>query len=543
MQTYHCLIFSISALFVGTPHLFANQDTDDLKTVAEQSNYRETARSTTVVKFLERVAKRGKHLHKFTFGRTHKGQPMVGAIVASPPVTSPNQLKNDKRLVVLVIGNIHSGECCGQEALMRMLRELLQRPNHPWMRELVLLIVPNYNADRNDARAKDNRPGQVGPVAGMGRRTNAQGFDLNRDYVKLESPEARALISLMNQWDPACFIDCHTTNGSWHRYQLTYDVQHNPATDSSVRKWMREMMMPTVTRNLLKKKIDTFYYGNFDRKITRWTPYGHQPRYGLDYFGLRGRLAILSEAYAYITFRERIEATHGFVTECLNTLTKNAKTVRDKLQAARRRVIQAGQNPKENDMVPIRATIDRFPKKYTVKGYDPPWQPRIARKDIVPGVRPLPPGKPKDYRVEFYGKFVAVRSVRRPYAYLIPAKLEKVVAKLQQHGIALEKLTKDVKLEAEVYTWKAFRQTQRPFQNHKLAKAAVTSRKVRRKILAGTFVVRTAQPLGTLSVYLIEPESDDGLVTWNYFDDSAKIGQEFPVLRVLRKVAMPTRKE
>ncbi|MGF1580165.1 MAG: M14 family metallopeptidase [Gemmataceae bacterium] len=543
MKSSLCFLLPVLFALLGSAPLTAQQDSvdDELITVAEQSNYRETARSATVVRFLDRVSQRAKHIHKFTFGKTHKGQPMVGAVIASPPVTSPKQLKNDKRLVVLVIGNIHSGECCGQEALMRMLRELLGRPDHLWMRELVLLFVPNYNADGNDVRAKDNRPGQVGPVGGMGRRANAQGFDLNRDYVKLESPEARALITLMNQWDPACFIDCHTTNGSWHRYALTYDVPHNPAADIELRKWMRGTMMPAVTRNLLKNNIDTFYYGNFDRKMSRWTTYGHEPRYGLDYFGLRGRLSILSEAYSYITFQERIEATHGLVTECLNILAKNAKTVRTKLRAARRRVIAAGENPQPNDLVPIRAAIARFPNKYIVKGFDPPWQPRILRKDIVPGVRPTPPGKPKDYRVDFYGKFEAVRSVRRPYAYLVPKNLKTIVAKLRQHGIQIEKLKEGTRLTVEVYEWQAFRRAKMAFQNHRIAKAAVTSHKDRRKIPAGTFVVRTAQPLGTLLVYLLEPESDDGLVTWNYFDAYAKIGEEFPILRVRNKVPLSTR--
>lgn len=506
----------------------------DLLTVAELTNYRATAHSAVVTKFIDRVAKQGTHISAFKFGKTHKGQDMVGAVVAWPHITTPEQLKNDKRLVVLVIGNIHSGECCGQEALMRMMRELLLDRDHPWLKDLVLLVVPNYNADANDMRAKNNRPGQIGPVDGMGQRENAQGFDLNRDYMKLESPEARALIGLMNRWNPACFIDCHTTNGSWHRYQLTYDAPHNPAVDDAILALQRDKMMPTITKQLLKKNVDTFYYGNFDKKMTKWITYGHEPRYGLDYYGLRGRLGILSEAYSYITFQERIEATHAFVSACLDYLAKHRPEISKTLQSVEKRA----RNFNKQD-ISIAAKLDQYPGKSILKGYDPPWQPRVADKDIVPGVRPTPPGQPKDYPVDFFGKFTPTKTVTRPFAYVIPKKLAKIVAKLRQHGVIVEELKEEIALPAEIYRCTSFKQSPRPFQNHRMARATVEKRQERRTLAKGSYVVRTTQPLCQLIVYLLEPESDDGLVTWNYFDDDLIEGQDFPVIRLPDVVSLP----
>ena len=139
---------------------------------------------------------------------------------------------------------------------------------------MVLIFAPNYNADANDRIGKGNRPGQIGPENGMGRRENAQNLDLNRDFVKIESPEARSLVGLIDKVNPHLFIDCHTTNGSKHRYQLTYDVPHNPAVADPIRSYLRNQVMPTVTSKLAEQGTDTFYYGNFDSEHTKWTTFG-----------------------------------------------------------------------------------------------------------------------------------------------------------------------------------------------------------------------------------------------------------------------------
>jgi hypothetical protein len=196
----------------------------------------------------------------------------------------------------MLLGNIHSGECDGKEALLMLARELALTSNHPWLKQAVLVVVPNYNADGNDQVSVNNRPGQVGPVRGMGRRETSRGFDLNRDFVKLETAEGRALVRLIDQWNPHVFIDCHTTNGSVHRYPLTYDIPHNPAVAAPLREFLREEFVPEVTERMRTAGFETFYYGNFARQQTRWESFGFEPRYSTEYVGLRGRIGILSES-------------------------------------------------------------------------------------------------------------------------------------------------------------------------------------------------------------------------------------------------------
>ncbi len=503
-----------------------------LLTVAEKSEYRATSRSADVVRYIDRLAEAAGHVQRYDAGHTVEGRPIVSAIVAQPAIASPKSLGHDSRRVVLLLGNIHSGECAGKEALLMLIRELARRPDHPWLKNLILVFVPNYNADGNDRMAKTNRPGQVGPEAGMGQRANAQDLDLNREYVKLESPECRALVKLFNQWDPDLFIDTHTTNGSRHRYQLTYDIPKNPAAPEAIRRFMRDEMMPEITGRLRRQKLETFYYGNFNDEHTRWTTYGDTPRYGTEYYGMRGRLSILSEAYAYITYRQRIEATRAFVSECLNYTSKHSDQIGELLERVDKRATNGGRKPASGDMVPLSATIAPFEKKFRALGYE--LEPGKSRHEQASTT-------PKDYQVDFYGRFLADRQVQRPFAYLLPADAARVVDRLLMHGIELRRITEEVELDVERYRVDKVSRAERPFQGHRTTRLEVSIEEAAMKMEAGSYLVPTGQPLGNLIVYLLEPTSEDGLVTWNFFDEGLSKGRPYPVLRMPGPVSLSTK--
>ena len=253
--------------------------------------------------------------------------------------------------------------------------------------------------------------------------------------MKLDSTECRALMELINHWDPHVFIDMHTTNGSWHRYALTYDVPHNPASPTSIRNYMRQTMMPWVTNQLEKKGIATFYYGNFDRDHTRWSTFGDSPRFGTEYMGLRGRLSILSEAYAHDTYQQRIIASREFLRQCLDFIAPRTNAIRQLLDEVRHEA-KASARQAAGDLVAIRSQVTPLEEKVIVRGYKPASQPREQR------VRPT---ESEDYSVDFYTHFVPTMTVRRPTAYLIPAGQKEILDRLRWHGVALENTTEDQK--------------------------------------------------------------------------------------------------
>lgn len=503
----------------------------DLRTVAEVSGFKATARYQDVLSLCERLASSSPLAHLSEIGKSGEGRSIPLLILADPPVKSPEEAAKSGKLVALLVGNIHAGEVCGKEALPMLAREILAQPDHPLLDEYVIAIVPILNTDGNERVSKDNRPGQVGPEEGMGQRANAAGLDLNRDFMKLESPEIRALVRFVNRWDPHLIVDTHTTNGSHHRYALTYQGPQNPAGGAGLIEMARSKFLPAV-RAAFKARtgLDSFVYGNFEDDHTRWTGFPATPRFGTNYLGLRNRLAILSEAYSYAPYEERIRSTLAFVQACLETAAAQKAELRETLAAARSAVEKAGREPAAEDRVPIRSAPRPFAEKQVVLGYVEERREGRSRST----------GEPRDYSVEVVQDFQPTETVNRPFAYAIPARHTAIVENLQRHGLEVAELREDLVLEVEAYRVDRIERSERAFEGHRLTTLHVTPRGDSRTIEAGTLVVRTAQPLGNLAVYLLEPRSDDGLATWNGFDDGLEAGGDFPVVRLPRPVSLLT---
>ncbi len=504
-------------LMIAAPSLNARQSIAELQTIAESSDYQATSMSSDVVQFVD-VCASAEHVNRLDFGTTFDGKPMVAAVVANPAIKDLDT--RDDRLRILLLGNIHSGECDGKEALLALLRELALDPDHPWLSSAVIVIAPNYNADANDRVGPGHRPGQLGPVAGMGLRENAMQLDLNRDFVKLESPEARALVRMIHQFDPHMFIDCHTTNGSKHQYKLTYDIPHNPSAPQSIRDYLRHNMMPAVTQRLKESGIPTFYYGNFSRDNSRWESYGYEPRYSTEYVGLRGRIGILSESYSYATYQERIAVTDAFVRQCVDHIRSDANGIKSLLEDSRQSDIAAGKTTPQHLLVHLQADMVAFPGTVDVAGY----------RDE----------KPFNYKVAFMGDFQPTATVSAPFCYLLPRELSLQAERLQMHGIQIELLAADTEMDVTIYRPTLIRKETDPFQGHNMVTAEASTRKEKINVPAGTLIVRTGQPLARLITYMLEPESNDGLVTWNFLDSCLDVNIDYPIHRVDRPINIMT---
>jgi dipeptidyl-peptidase-4 len=506
-----------------------------LQTVAERSNYRATARYDDVAAWCREFARMTPNAYLTELGRSAEGRSIPLLIVADPPVKSAAEAKRSGKLVCLIIGNIHAGEVCGKEALPILLREVFASPHPPLLKDLILAVAPIYNTDGNERFSKTNRPGQVGPEDGMGQRANARGLDLNRDFIKLEAPETRGLVAFLNEWDPHLFIDTHTTNGSHHRYTVTYEGPLNPSGDRKVLEFMRQTYFPEVTAAFKKRTgFDSFYYGNFNRDHTQWTTVPAEGRYGTTYVGMRNRLSVLSEAYAYAPYKTRVLATRDFVRDCLEVASRHKHEIvrtlgRGTSRGATGTVSQQGASS-TGDSVAIRSKVKAAAAPATVLGF-------VEREENGRRVRT---DAPQGYVLALMNEFEPAESVTRPYAYLIPAACREAVANLQRHGLDVLELREDIELDVEVYRVDAIERSPRRFQGHNTEVLKVTRRAESRMIPAGTWMVRPTGPLGNLAVSLLEPRSEDGLATWNFFDAQIKQGGDFPVVRLPRSALFTT---
>lgn len=492
---------------------------DPPQTVAEATDYKATSRHADVVRFCEQLAKTSPLVALDEMGLSHERRPLPLLILADPPLATPAEARRSGKVVVFAMGNIHAGEVDGKEALLALARDVPLK-HRDLLKHLVIVLCPIFNADGNERLSKTNRAHQAGPDE-VGVRANAQGFDLNRDFVKLESPEVRSLVRLLNQWDPAVFVDCHTTNGSLHRYTLTYEGGRCPAGDAKLVAFTSNDMLPEIAKRMEKQTgYKSYFYGNFSRDRREWQTVPPTPRYGTHYVGLRNRIAILSESYVYASYKDRVLATKAFVHNILDYTAEHRDQIRTLLT-------QAPASPP--DKVVLRYDAAPLGRPHALLGFV---------EEVKDGKR-LKTGAPKSYEVLYTGGTKPLLSVSRPYAYLVPASYRSAIETLQRHGVVVEELREDVELDVEAYrVGKLTRQ--RDFQKHQTVSLEVTSRKETRSLKAGTVVVRTVQPLSDLVVFLLEPQSVDGLATWNFFDNDLKEGGDFPVLRLPVKAALTT---
>lgn len=490
-----------------------------LLTEAERSGYERTTKHDDVLALMRAIAERSERATVTTIGETGEGREIPMLVLSKESIADAAGAKGANRLVVLLVGNIHAGEVEGKEALLMLARELAFATEPGVLENLVVLVVPNYNPDGNERIDAKNRAHQAGPSGGVGIRENALGLDLNRDFVKMDAPETRALVRVLNEWDPAIVVDCHTTNGSFHRYTLTYSSPRHPAVDEGIRSYASDVLLPAVDQRVLETTgYETFWYGDFANEHTEWRSYPAIPRYSEGYVGMRNRIAILSEAYVYAPFKDRILCTRAFCEEILGFASSNQRKIRDVISQADERTVKAGESGSE---IVLRAAAEAFEEPVTVLGYV---------EEIRDG-RSERTETPRDYQVRRIDRWVPTLTTRRAPAYLVPPAMMELVQRLQRHGIRVEETREDIELDVIGQRLDRVVKGARPFQGRTLLAIDSAESAGMQRLPAGWWLVSTAQPLGTLAAYLLEPMAEDGLAAWGLVD-GVEEGNEYPVLRV-----------
>ena len=510
------MIFRINVFLFLIIH-FSIQGQNKLLTTAERSNYEATSTYDEVMAFIGELGKQSVYIRLENIATTIEGRKIPLIVIGNPLPKSAKDLKNDKRIVVYLQGNIHAGEVEGKEATQMLARDLLKNPESDIMKNVVVLINPILNADGNEKFSSKNRTNQNGPES-VGVRYNGQNLDLNRDAMKLETPEIRGLVSnVLNKWDPAITVDCHTTNGSYHEEPTTFVWQMNPNGDRRLINYMRDQMMPKVHRTLWDKyDVENIFYGEFIDRLDYskgWISYAAEPRFLVNYIGVRNRLAILNENYVYADFKTRVNASYHLLLTILEYASANKREIKEMLDEADNMTIKRGENPTDTDLFALKYEGQPTPEKIAIKAIE---------ADTIPGMKGYWRFKQSDRKVTitvpYIADYYATENIRIPYAYILSIKDPEVVSLLETHGIEIESLTETITLEVEKFEISDLKGANRLFQGHytnQIEGKYVTEEK---EFPGGSFVIRTGQKLGWLVSYLLEPQADDSMLKWNYFD-------------------------
>lgn len=504
-------------------------------TRAERTSYRETSSYADVIAFLDALKAQGAPLAFGSIGRTTEQREIPYVIASRPIVRTPAEARASGKLVVYVQGNIHAGEVEGKEALQALLRDLTFARGANALDSIILIAVPIYNADGNERLLPQERQrgAQNGPEM-VGQRPNAQDLDLNRDYIKAEAPETRASLAMFEAWDPDVFVDLHTTNGSFHGYALTYSPSLHPS--APLGDFTRVLLNELRQRMRAREGYETFDYGNFndgggrevstDSTHSGWYTYDHRPRFGTNYYGLRGKVSILSEAYSHDPFEKRVKSTYAFTKQLLSLVAERSGEIRSQERMAaselekspRPSVAVRSELPKTAAAAPV---IFEILARTGDSSRTEPGVPRGMRRTGDYRTRPMP----------VFDRFVPAMSRRVPAAYVVYDTA--VVRRLRMHGIRVDQPAENERLgRHERFVLDSIVRSPRPFQGHN--EVTLTGQWFATGMEPDrwkTWLVRTSQPLGRLAMYLLDPESDDSFATWNGFD-TALAQRQYPIVRI-----------
>ena len=497
-----------------------------LQTRAERSAYTETSTHADVLTFIETLRTLDDHrLRIADFGVTPEGRLLPLLILSNRGHFTPLEAHAADLPIVLIQCGIHAGEVEGKEAALMLVRDILRGHHGAVLDHITLLIVPLFNADGNDRLDPEHRKleieqfrGQIGPRS-VGTRENAAGINLNRDYMRQRGSEMRLMQSrVCHPWNPHLVIDCHTTNGSIHRFAMTYDVPH--VIESGRREpieYMRNRLLPAVQMAVKTNDgLDSFWYGNFLRdeggQGMGWITYPHHPRFGGNYRGLTNRLDLLLETYSYLPFSERVRTTYGFLRETLRYVATHGREIVDLLKNC-------------------SAPPERVAVRYRQEAFEDRTASILTRDPYTLD------GAPVEIEVPLLGQFIGELLVARPLAYAVPAH---VAEHLTRHGLKIEP-EQERTLTVEVATVRAAVVVagRGILEADSVAHLEVDYANAERTLPRHWRLVYTAQQRGAIAVYLCEAGSDDGLIACGLIDPP-KAGEEFPAWRVLAVHALPS---
>jgi len=498
------------SLLGSSPHRLSAQEW--LQAPAEALNYQEGGTLYgPLMEFVYELESRTELMNVVKITETLGGRDVVLCVLSNPPVFQPADLAYSDKPVVLIVNNVHGGEVAGKDAAMEIMRDLVMGDLRPLLDEVVVLVVPTVNPDGAEVR----------------RRTNDEGFDMNRDYLKLESQEIQALVTkILYEWRPDIHVDTH--HGGSTPYVLTFQTNMNPAGDPNLMRIGNEEIIPQIRAALQAEDYDGFWYSGarqMDGGEVGWSPTSVEPRKQHVYSTLANMIGFLFETPggshrvvdngtrvvevpAEERYQHQVRGEYIGQRELIKYAAENPGKVRAAVAQARADAIARGNDDSDDDQFPIAyEQVENFREQF--------WYRAGGRGAAADATFELIEGP-------ILTRWEPTETVTRPWGYLIPISLAKVVPLLLQHDISVKQLTEPVELEVE--SWYATEITHdQYFQAHYLKSVKAEKRTETVTLPAGSFFIPSGQASSNLISYLLEPVTNDNLVTWGYLDNVVQV--------------------
>lgn len=486
-------------------------------THAEKTDYRETPRYAATIEYAKRLDQASPLIKFQSFGKSGEGRELPLLIATESGTFTPEAARRAGKAVILIQACIHAGEPDGKDAGLALLRDIaITRTRPGLLKNLVVLFIPIYNADGHERVSPYNRINQDGP-AEMGWRTTSTYQNLNRDYMKADTPETRAWLSLWNRWKPDLFIDCHVTDGADYQYNITYQHEHHAGVAPSVLAWERRVIDQRVAPATEGAGNTISWYLEFidNRDLTKGIrDFNGSPRFSTGYTPIRNRPGILIETHMLKPYRPRVIGTYDFLRFALEEVSGDPESLLAAVREADEKTLADGRTYDPARRYPLDFELTDKATAYHLKALE--YHTELSDVSGSPYV--TFGTKPVEMTVPMYNEFRVKSAVAPPLYYIVPIQWKDVIEVLKAHGLAFQTTKEPTTIDIETYRFVDVKWASGPFEGRLMPSFKVEVVHERRTFAAGSAIVPLAQESARVALNLLEPEAPDSLVHWGFFN-------------------------
>lgn len=480
----------------------------------EKSGMTESPDYNNTIKYFEKFEKNFPSVKIIDIGTTPQGRKLKTVIVSKDKAFTPALARKSNKAIVIIQNGIHSGEIEGKDACMLLLRDILvTKEKSHLLDNLILLIIPVLNIDGHERLSQFNRPNQNGPKQ-MGWRTNALNLNLNRDYLKADTPEIQSFLKLFNDWLPDFMIDNHTTNGADYQYHVTYGIETHQNIDRGLVNLINNKYLPYLTN---KVESDGFIIGPYMEFKDGTIESGildlpSPPRLSHGYCAVQNRVCLLVETHSLKPFNNRVFSTKSMMTHTLEFVNENSRELIELNK-------QADKNPVKNYLInkkkfPLVLVSNGKFDKFIFKGFE--WYDEYS--EITGSTVRKYTNKPIEIEIPIFNQAKSLKKIFVPKAYLIPQEFQSIIKILDYHQIKYSQLQSSKKIKVERYRFSNVAFAPRPYEGRQLPSFSTICFEEEVTLPKGTYFVPTNQRALRVIVNLLEPDAPDSFVHWGFFN-------------------------
>lgn len=485
---------------------------EDFTTVAERSDFRITSTYDETVDFYKRIEAASPLAKLTVFGQTSQQRDLHCLIVSADRAFTPEVAQKSGKAIILIQNGIHAGEIDGKDASMILLREILiTKERAALLDSVIVLMIPIFSADGHENNSRYTRPNQYGPE-NAGFRVTAQRYNLNRDYMKTDSPEMRAWIKLWTTWIPDFFIDNHVTDGHDWQYVTTYTMPWHPNAASQVRDWTNKVFDPYFIPRCTELGFPPFPYA-FPRRDHPNQGIGtfvDIPRFSTGYTALWNRPGLLIEMHSLKDYKPRVWGNHAAMVAVLEVLNRDCSGLRKAIADA--------------DAALVSGLLESIPLTYEASGESTfaavlNYPVTMDSSEVTGGKYPRwDHSRPITDTLPYFGTFRAKKSIAPARAYLIPKEWTEVIDRLLGHGVKLDTLEFAAELGVEMYRLDSVKFDAQSFEGRVRVSYKTNVIDTTVRYPSGTVVVNTRQLAGKVAIQALEPDGPDSFLSWGFMN-------------------------